>query len=69
MLTITLNGNVHALPVSNPISLLDLTHQLHITPEHVIIDLNGTLYKANQFEKAHIKEADQIEIIHFIGGG
>ena len=69
MLTLHINGVPHTLPLEDNASLLDLTTHLNITPEHIIIEQNSILYKHDQFNKTSIKEADQIEIIHFIGGG
>jgi sulfur carrier protein len=69
MLTLHINGVPHTLPLEDNASLFDLTTHLNITPEHIIIEQNAILYKHDQFKQIPIKEADQIEIIHFIGGG
>ena len=39
-----------------------------INAKHIIIEYNNTLLKASQLDQ-QISPGDQIEIIHFIGGG
>jgi thiamine biosynthesis protein ThiS len=35
----------------------------------VVIELNRTIVDRKQFDRIALKEGDQIEIIHFVGGG
>lgn len=37
--------------------------------DHIAVEYNGTIIRKNQLENVILKEEDQIEIVHFVGGG
>lgn len=42
---------------------------LSVIPAHVVVELNGELYKEGDFEGMAVKEGDMVEVLHFMGGG
>ena len=64
---VTLNGEKKQLPEN--ITAAQLLAQLQIAPERVVVELNMTMLKRAQLTAAFIKSGDQIEIVHFVGGG
>lgn len=52
-----------ALPLSQLIDLLNLK------PEQVAIELNRLVVRRGQWGTTLLREADQVEIVHFVGGG
>ena len=64
---VTLNGEKKQLPEN--ITAAQLLAQLQIVPERVVVELNMTMLKRAQLASAFIKPGDQIEIVHFVGGG
>jgi sulfur carrier protein len=52
-----------ALSVSDYLATRDLHERL------VVVELNGQILKRAEFPSAQIAAGDQIEIVHFVGGG
>jgi len=46
--------------------LLDI---LKILPERVVVEVNLTILKRAEHASTTLKEGDQVEIVHFVGGG
>ena len=46
-----------------------LLQQLGIHPERVVVELNVTVLKRDQLASTVLKTGDQVEIVHFVGGG
>ena len=46
-----------------------LLESLKIVPELVVVELNLTMLKRAQLPGAVLKDGDQVEIVHFVGGG
>lgn len=55
--------------VAGSLTVKGLLEKLDIKPENVVIELNREIIDKEQFEIAKIKENDQLEIVHFVGGG
>ncbi|MCZ2257326.1 sulfur carrier protein ThiS [Sporosarcina sp. G11-34] len=66
-ITINLNGNSHEIPsaVENVQQLLE---NLTLADRILIVELNKEIVAKEAYDKP-IKDRDQIEIIHFVGGG
>ena len=64
---VTLNGETKQ--VADGITVAKLLESLQIVPERVVVELNMTILKRAQLALTVIKPADQIEIVHFVGGG
>ena len=51
-------------------SVVDLLKAFNVSqPEMVSVQLNGEFVKREDFGKTHVKEADEIDFLYFMGGG
>ena len=66
-ITIDLNGNPHKVPAKVENVQLLLGH-LNLADRILIVELNKEIVAKEAYDKP-IKDRDQIEIIHFVGGG
>jgi thiamine biosynthesis protein ThiS len=64
---IKLNGKISI--ISNNLTLLDYIKKLKMPLNKVAIELNHEIIDKNALNKIKIKKDDNIEIVHFIGGG
>ncbi len=55
--------------VINSTNLFDLLKSLDLPTERVAIELNKEVVRRKNWETTDIKDADKIEIVHFVGGG
>ena len=46
-----------------------LLEQLSVPPERVVVEVNLTILKRAQHPTTVLNEGDQVEIVHFVGGG
>lgn len=66
-LQITLNGET--INLSDGISVADIIVQRGLKPETVIVEYNYELLKREAWPGTFLKEKDNVEILHFVGGG
>jgi sulfur carrier protein len=66
-LHLQVNGEPRTIPASA--TLLDLLGQLAIEPRMVAVELNRKIVRRPQLGEVSLKEGDQIELVHFVGGG
>ena len=50
-------------------SVADLLRSLEIDPRTVVVELNREIVRRPALESTYIKEGDEIELVHFVGGG
>lgn len=64
------NGNTFdfSLIQARPL-VTTLIEKLNLAPDRVAIELNGELLKRSAYSQATLSEKDQVEIIHYVGGG
>ena len=55
--------------VSDGTTVTHLLETLNIVPERVVVELNLTILKRAEHANTTLKEGDQVEIVHFVGGG
>lgn len=55
--------------VADNVSLKELVTQLDLTPERIAIELNQHVVRRADWPSTVLKENDQVEIVHFVGGG
>ena len=65
---IQINGEPREIPQSS-LSLNELLDTLSLPPQRIAVELNKTMVPRSQWEKTTLKDGDQIEIVHFVGGG
>ena len=64
---IQLNGN--AYEINNATNLNQLLKKLKIQKNKVAIEVNGVIVEKNKYPKIILNKDDEVEIVHFIGGG
>ncbi|RST57556.1 sulfur carrier protein ThiS [Siminovitchia terrae] len=64
---ITLNGNSYVLPkdVTNVQQLLE---HLELSERIVIVEVNKEIVQKENYDRS-IRDQDEVEMIHFVGGG
>jgi len=63
---IQLNGEQYVTQSRN---LEGLLRELNVEPGKVAVELNMKIVKKDRFAASEISEGDQIEVVHFVGGG
>jgi thiamine biosynthesis protein ThiS len=63
---LTINGQEQALP---SLTLAQLVEQLGMKPDRVAVELNRDIVPRNQWAATNLADGDQLEIVHFVGGG
>ena len=64
---IQLNGST--FEVNGGTNLNELLNILKIPKNKVAIEVNGEIVEKNKYPKLVLNKGDQVEIVHFIGGG
>ena len=67
MAKIQLNGK--KVVIKSNYSILDLLKKYKLVNKKVAIEHNGTIIQKTNYKKKYLKNNDQVEIVHFIGGG
>jgi sulfur carrier protein len=63
---LTINGQ---LQDSDPATLAQLIEHLGMKQDRVAVELNRNIVPRDQWADTHLAEGDQLEIVHFVGGG
>ena len=66
-INIKVNGKNYT--INNNYSVNELLYKLKITKKMVAIELNKKIVDKKKVSKIILKEKDNLEIVHFIGGG
>ncbi|MBF0423039.1 MAG: sulfur carrier protein ThiS [Magnetococcales bacterium] len=64
---ITLNGEIKEL--DRPTTIISLLDLLHLDPNRVAVERNLEVARRGTFAEVYLNDGDQVEIVHFIGGG
>ena len=64
-----LKVNGKPMQISDGTMAAGLLEQLSIRPERVVVEVNLTILKRDQLASTILKPGDQVEIVHFVGGG
>lgn len=64
---LTINGE--AREMSGPATLEDLLTHLNLDPRGVVVEHNRAIVRRPQLAQVPVAEGDQVEIVHFVGGG
>lgn len=67
MMIVTINGEKRE--VLTEINLAEFLENLFLPSERIAIELNKTVVRKKDWENIIVKDADKIEIVHFVGGG
>jgi len=66
-MTILLNGREKTLAA--PLTVAELITQLQLADDRVAVELNRAIVPRQAFDTTRLQDGDQIEIVHFVGGG
>ena len=66
-LSISLNGE--ARTVDEGLTVAVLLEQLELRPGMVVVERNRKVLPRSSLEHVPVEEGDEIEIVHFVGGG
>jgi thiamine biosynthesis protein ThiS len=66
-ISIIVNGE--ALKIAQNLTVSDLIRQQQLTPERVAVEYNRTILTRSRWSETILKPEDQLEIVHFVGGG
>ncbi len=64
---VTLNGKPASVPAGSTIH--NLLQAKELAEKLVVVELNGTIVPRSDFGQTRFKAGDQVEIVHFVGGG
>jgi sulfur carrier protein len=64
---IKVNGNDYNTDTGKNIS--DLLEMLNISAKKVVVEVNYEIIPADRYKEKILSEGDNVEIIHFVGGG
>lgn len=67
LVEILLNGESKRLRAG--ITVAELVEELGLIPDQLAIEYNLNIIKKKQWTKIALTQGDQIEIVHFVGGG
>lgn len=55
--------------IEEKLKLTELLNHFSLPNERIAIELNKEVVRKKDWENIEIKDADKIEIVHFVGGG
>ncbi len=55
--------------VAPDLSVAQLLEDLEIRPGRVVVELNAEVVSRDAHGATQLKEGDEVEIVHFVGGG
>jgi len=67
MITLTINGDRREVPEG--LTLATLLDHLGLDARMVVVEQNRIIVRKNAIAEAKLAAGDEIEIVHFVGGG
>nr|WP_321391048.1 sulfur carrier protein ThiS [Emcibacter sp.] len=67
MISLIINGDEHDFDGSP--TLYELLEELNIDPGKVAVERNLEIVPKTTYQQVRLEDGDQLEIVHFIGGG
>ncbi len=66
-MTVVVNGEERQVDGSS--TALDLLQTLCLDPRTVVVELNREIVRRPALGNTQLRDGDQIELVHFVGGG
>jgi thiamine biosynthesis protein ThiS len=66
-MTLEINGETRNF--DGPLTLLGLLDKLGMKADRVALELNRSVVPRGQWAQTDLSDGDQLEIVHFVGGG
>ena len=67
MIQVRLNGKDRE--IESDLTVWDLLESLELTPHMVVVELNREILPRDALVDVRVQEGDQLELVHFVGGG
>lgn len=67
MINVTVNGEPRNLPHER--TLLELLDSLELDPRMVVVEHNREIVRRPALGETVVRDGDQVELVHFVGGG
>jgi thiamine biosynthesis protein ThiS len=64
---LTVNGESREVPA--PATLLDLLQHLELDARLVVVEHNRAIVRRPRLAEVRLQDGDQVELVHFVGGG
>ena len=64
---VQVNGEIRELP--EELTLSELIRELALVPERLAVELNREVVRRARWTVTVLRDGDQVEIVHFVGGG
>ena len=64
---VSINGETKEL--FQEVNLIELLENFSLPQERIAVELNRKVVRKKDWETIRVKDADKIEIVHFVGGG
>lgn len=55
--------------MDGPATVQELLHDLKLHPATVVVELNEEILDRERLSEVRVKDGDQLELVHFVGGG
>jgi sulfur carrier protein len=65
--TVRVNGDERAVPAG--LSVAGLLAHLGLEPRMIVVEHNGDILRRESYADAPVRAGDQLELVHFVGGG
>lgn len=67
--TIQVRLNGKEREIDSGLSVQELVESLDLNPKLIVVELNGEILSRDSFGEVQVSEGDQVELVHFVGGG
>lgn len=67
--TIQVRLNGKDREIDSDLSVQELVESLDLNPKLIVVELNGEILSRDSFGEVQVSEGDQVELVHFVGGG
>ena len=64
---VVVNGEERTVP--SGLSVLEFLKHFDLHPGMVVVELNRTILERDSYGSHYVASGDQIELVHFVGGG
>jgi thiamine biosynthesis protein ThiS len=55
--------------IAKEVNLLELLREFSLPQERIAVELNKAVVRKKDWANITVKDADRIEVVHFVGGG
>ena len=67
--TIQVHLNGKDREIDSGLSVQELVESLELNPKLIVVELNREILSRDCFGEIQVSEGDQVELVHFVGGG